>query len=478
MTNPFDFSLPPSSGGAPAAPRLRGSGLFLLLQAVAIVLLLALLFRPGRDRPADGGPGLEVERQLELAQRLERQGLTDAAVDAWQEYLRVSQPDPEKAAKLWYRIGVIQQDGRQYEQALASFYRSETLQAVAVLAPEISRRTQECLAALGKMAGLRRNLEERTSTTPAAPQPGDEVLAEVGAWKITRGDLERMAEQMIDLQIAAAGMPVEQAAEQKKSMLKSLGNPENLQGLLAQVIQEELLYREARQQKLYEEAAVRDELQHAERSILAGAVIRRRLRQIAVSDDDVRDFFTANPELFRKPAAVRLAHIQVADEERAKSAVDSIRGGTSFADLAKTISLDESTADNSGEIRGWLSLDSGPEDYRALARAVLGQQPLPEAGALAAAPVQTGKGWHVVKVLEVRPPAVPDLKDEKVFASARDQLLARKQRDAQTALFQELSGRHQVIWHRAAPGLQATPPAEVQPAMPTGQPVPVPGATE
>ncbi|NMA39109.1 MAG: hypothetical protein GX937_02920, partial [Lentisphaerae bacterium] len=88
----------------------------------------------------------------------------------------------------------------------------------------------------------------------------------------------------------------------------------------------------------------------------------------------------------------------------------------------------------------------------------LARQPLPEAGALIPEPVQSGKAWHVVKVLEVRPAATPDLKDEKVFAAARDQLLARKQRDIQMALMQELSNRYQVVWHRAASGMQATQP--------------------
>ncbi|HPY91104.1 MAG TPA: hypothetical protein PLT23_10275, partial [Lentisphaeria bacterium] len=68
------------------------------------------------------------------------------------------------------------------------------------------------------------------------------------------------------------------------------------------------------------------------------------------------------------------------------------------------------------------------------------------------------KAWHVVKVLDVRPPTTPDIKDEKVFAAARDQLLARRQRDIQVALMQELSNRYQVVWHRAAPGMQVGQP--------------------
>ncbi|NLF62700.1 MAG: hypothetical protein GX574_16295 [Lentisphaerae bacterium] len=453
----FDFSLPSPAGSAPVAAKSKGYSLLLLLNIVVVILLLVILFRHGGAAPS-GDSALNREQQLELAQRLERQGLTEAAVEAWQEYLRISPPDPEKAAKLWYRIGVIQQDGRLYEQALASYYRSESLQAVDVLATEISRRTQECLMALGKVAGLRRSLEERTSVTPSAAQPGDDVLAEIGTWKITRGELERMAEQMIDMQIAASGMPPEQAAEQKKTMLKNLANPENLQALLAQVVQEELLYRAAREQKIYEQDFVRQELQQAERGILASAVMRQRLGGIQVSDADVKDFFTANQESFREPAAVRLAHIQVADSERAKSAIASITGGKEFADVAKSISQDAATAEKSGEIAGWLTGDQGPEEHRALTRAVLGRQPQPEAGALIPEPVQTGKAWHVVKVLDVRPPTTPDIKDEKVFAAARDQLLARRQRDIQVALMQELSNRYQVVWHRAAPGMQVGQP--------------------
>ncbi|HOG51932.1 MAG TPA: hypothetical protein PKY10_15185, partial [Lentisphaeria bacterium] len=93
----FDFSLPSSAGSAPVAAKSKGYSLLLLLNIVVVVLLLVILFRHGGAAPS-GDSALNREQQLELAQRLERQGLTEAAVEAWQEYLRISQPDPEKAA--------------------------------------------------------------------------------------------------------------------------------------------------------------------------------------------------------------------------------------------------------------------------------------------------------------------------------------------------------------------------------------------
>lgn len=461
----LDFSLPNSSNPSPATRSKGGLSLLLLLQLVIILLLCFLAFRRSPQSVA-ATSSLSSDQQLEFAQRLERQGLTEAAVQAWQEYINISQPDPEKAAKLWYRIAVIQQDGRLYEQALASFYRSESLHAVDVLAPEISRRTQECLLAMGKVAGLRRNLEERTSVAPADQQAGEQVLAEIGAWKITRAELENIAEQMINMQIESSGMTPEQAAEQKKAMLKNLSHPDNLQSLLAQVIQEELLYRDARDSNLHAEESVRNELQHAERNILASAAIRRRLGKIMITDSDVQDFILAHQDSFQEPPAVRLAHILFADEEKAKAAASSTDLQAKFSDLAQSLSLDEATASKQGEIPGWQNGFGEPSPYQELAQAVLRQSNLPAAGTVLTEPIKTSQGWHVVKVLETKPATKLDLKDERVFAEARNQLSERRQREIQAAMFQELSQRYQVLWHQNAPGMRpnAAVPTETPPA--------------
>jgi len=386
--------------------------------------------------------------------------------------------DVEQAAKLWYRVGTIQQDARRYAEALASYYRSESLAKVPVLETEITRRGQECLEALGNYSGLRRNLEERTSVDASSEQPGDDVLVEIGSWRLTRADVDRRLEQMLDQQLAGVGAQwsAEQRREQKQAALKRMLTPSGRQQFLQQFVAEELLYREARAQELTAEAAVRDELRTAERSIMANALLRQRLAGLSVSDAEARDYYEAHQaEEFTTPAGLRLAHIQLPDAERGEAALNSLKGGMDFAKLAEELSDDQATAAKGGEIPGWLSVEA----------ATPWQQPL-VAAAMAAGEkedvlptvVKSERGWHVLRVLERRPAVVRPY-DETTAREARQRVLSRRRNDVQEDLFKELSERYRVTWHQGEHAAAVADGQDAGASAPVAQPAgPAPAKQE
>ncbi|MBR4221971.1 MAG: hypothetical protein IKR81_12485, partial [Victivallales bacterium] len=286
----FDFSLP--KAGEKAADNSKWK-LICVLQLLTLVCVLLAFFgmRRGTVASSGGASVQDAEKLLELAQRLEKQGLAKEATEAWKEYIRATKPDAEKEAKLWYRIATIQQDGKLYEEALASYYRSDMAMKVPVLETEITRRTQECLAALGKAVAMKRNLEERTTvgTQPKAAAP----LVTIGDWKLTREDVEAMAEKEIDMMIAASGLPEDKKLEQKQQMLKQLNQGEGLMQFAMQVVTQEMLYRAALEDKLMDDPTVREDVMRRERSALSEAYMRRRLANLEVSDTDINDFYKA-----------------------------------------------------------------------------------------------------------------------------------------------------------------------------------------
>ena len=213
--NDFDFSLPKAGEKSASSGKWK---LICVLQLLTLVCTaLVFLSLRGGSAPA-GGVHADADKLLELAQRLEKQGLAREAAQAWKEYMLALKPDAEKEAKLWYRIGVIQQEGRLYEEALASFYRSDMAMKLPVLETEITRRTQECLAALGKAVAMKRNLEERTSMGASAQAAAP--LVSIGDWKLTHDEVEALAEREIEMMLASSNLPEEQKLEQKKQMLK------------------------------------------------------------------------------------------------------------------------------------------------------------------------------------------------------------------------------------------------------------------
>ena len=119
----LDFSLPESAGSAPAR-RSGGGMVFLLL--ILVLLVGANLYltwsRPGSGPSAAGAAegDLPASDLKDLALKLEKQGLGNAAATAWKEYLAAGTEDSQPSA-IWYRIGTLYQEADSHEEALAAF---------------------------------------------------------------------------------------------------------------------------------------------------------------------------------------------------------------------------------------------------------------------------------------------------------------------------------------------------------------------
>ena len=361
----FDFSVPNTA--KPTHERSMVGYFVMILIAQVLTLCAVVLLPRGVDSKTHGSIA-ESDRLQDFAMKLEGLGLAREAADAWKEYLLKCEPEVQKSANIWYRIGTILQAGRYYEEALAAFYRSESLMKLPELELEITRRTQLCLEALGKAAAIRRNLEDRTSISAPSDEP---PLLEIGKLKVTRKELEALAENEIDKMLAASGLDESQKLNYKKELMKQRVQGEGLNRFAQQFIAKELTYRAAVDEKLAEDAAVRDTLLNAERSVLSQEYIRRRLATINVSDAEIDDYYKAHPDEFTDKAAVRIAHIEFKDEESANAALKSLAGKQDFAEMAKLLSQDSRTASKGGEIDGWIAADDKEEWRKAVAAEVL-----------------------------------------------------------------------------------------------------------
>ncbi|MFA6929996.1 MAG: hypothetical protein WCT05_06695, partial [Lentisphaeria bacterium] len=273
------------------------------LLGLMLLLLLALLWQTRRPAKPTSKNHLTAEQVLELAQKLENLDLAEPASAAWQEYLERTRPEAEKAAKLWYRIGTIQQKGRLYAEAVASYARSQALYKVDLLESEIARRTQECLENLGLFLAAKRDLQQRTDLTPDGKNKAieSEVLAEIGAWKITRADWEKSLEEQVEASLGMLGGNLEPAELQKrkKSLLQKLQDPSAFAEQFQQFILRELLYREAREKKLAEKPEFIAFMRLSERQFLEQNLLSS-LPVGDVSREEAEAYYSKNPEEFKK----------------------------------------------------------------------------------------------------------------------------------------------------------------------------------
>ena len=297
-----NFSLPPrdDQNGRPDRTRVLIIGAI-----IGLILAVAITYMASREERERGGAssGLSGKKIEELALKFEDQKLSSAAARAWAEYLASARPGGEDASRIWFRIRKLYQEGGDSERALEAYYRSEALAKIDELEPEISKRTAECLEALGKYAALNYELESRTAVAKSDSTGGKDVLAEVGTWKITRGDLDQMIEAEIDMQLSqlAGSLTPDEKRAQKQRLLDEVLKQGERDKWLQRFIAEEMLYRRAREEKLMDDPGFQALTRNLERKILAQKYLDQEFAKgIAIKPEDVKAYYDAHKDEFKK----------------------------------------------------------------------------------------------------------------------------------------------------------------------------------
>lgn len=284
-------------------PREKGKGITVILLVVLVILsvlnLVFVFWPPAASNRS--GSALSPEKTEELALKLERQQLYGAAAAAWREYLESARLSAGERAGVWYRTGRLYQDSGNYEMALDAYYRSESIEPVREIQRDISLGVSECLKRLGRFAALRSELETRTAVDSEAPANGAETIAEIGNWKIDRSQLEKMIEAEIEAQLSsvAGSLPPDQLKSQKEKYLEEILGQGKLDQWLEQFIAEELLYRKAMEEKIFESPDYVNLAENLERRLLAQKYLEKEYAaSVSVTEEEMRAWYRSNNEKF------------------------------------------------------------------------------------------------------------------------------------------------------------------------------------
>ena len=453
----LDFSVP---GYDKKAGRSPSRLLFILILFVLIAFLantaILLLFHRN-DKILSQDTALSPEKQKQLALKLENQGLNNAAVDAWKEYLSASPLAAEETARIWYRIGKIYMEENQYDMALSAFYRSESFGTLDDISSEIARLTQECLESMGRFAALRYELSDRAGSPGAdaddeAGGTADPVVAEIGPEKITKSDLDRRIEYLIETQLSqfAGYLPGDQINKQKEELLKQYSTDSQRKVFLSQYIGEELLYRNAIKQGLTDSPEVRSQLKDMERSFLAAKLIEDRYRSdIKITQVDLENYFQANKEKYVRPERVKIGHILVKNEYKAREVRKRLANGEDFDSLASELSMDEETRERGGELSNWI--EKGETNN--IAGITIPDTAMDaifslEKGNIVDEDIKSDKGFHILKILEKE--GARQLDFNEVRERVALELRSRKETEVREDLLEKLRQEYDVVIHNSA----------------------------
>lgn len=240
------------------------------------------------------------------------------------------------------------------------------------------------------------------------------VLATVGDTEITEFDVKSYISQM-DPQIAAQF----QSEEGEKQILDEL-------------IRQELLYLDAKENKFDEEEEFINVLDQTKKNLLKSYAFAKTIEGHDVTEDEVKEFYKKVKDNLKVPATAHAAHILVEDEDEAKKIKEKIEAGEDFAALAQEHSSCPSK-DNGGDLGQFYPGQMVPEfDEKVFSM---------EKGEISD-PVKTDFGYHIIKLIDLTP------ERERTFDETKNELqnevLRLKQQESYLGKIDELEKKYPV----------------------------------
>jgi peptidyl-prolyl cis-trans isomerase C len=224
----------------------------------------------------------------------------------------------------------------------------------------------------------------------------NQILAVVAGNEITRKNLEELKMQ---LGPQASGFT----------------GPEGEGRLLEELIHQELFYAEALDQKIDQDAAYLQEVELEKANLLKRFAIRKVLAEVEIGEEELVEFYNANPKSFERAPGIRARHILLPSLEAAEVVAAEIKGGLDFEDAAKTHSTCPSK-EHGGDLGTFGKGQMVPE-FEAAAFTL-------EVGELSQ-PVETQFGYHLIEVLEKESVGMMSL--DEVHEDLHRELTMRKQ---------------------------------------------------
>lgn len=240
-----------------------------------------------------------------------------------------------------------------------------------------------------------------------------EVLAVVGGEEIT--------EELFNTFLQ--GVPKEQQAY--------LSNPQFREQCLEQLISLFLFAKKGQEEKLNETEEFKNIIVNAKRDVLAQLAMRETMKDVTVSEEEVKEYYDANQAQYQKGTTVSAKHILVTSEEKCNEILAAITSGEkTFEEAAQEFSTCPS-GQRGGDLGTFGKGQMVPEFEQAAFAAEIGQ---------VVGPVKTQFGFHLIKVEGKNEATVASF--EEVKENIKRTLVQQKQNQVYNETVAELKEKY------------------------------------
>ena len=203
-------------------------------------------------------------------------------------------------------------------------------------------------------------------------------------------------------------------------------SPEGQKQLLDELVMQELLYSDAMNKGLQEEAEFKVALEDMQKSLLKQYAMKKLLDGIEATDAEVEDYYNGHTSSFASPEKATANHILVETLEEAEKIAEEIKNGLDFKEAAQKYSSCPSSSQG-GALGAFTRGQMVPEFEQATFSMTPGS---------ISEPVKTQFGYHLIQLEDLTPAGTMPF--EAVKAQAKEQLLLAKRQALYISKRQEL----------------------------------------
>ena len=203
-------------------------------------------------------------------------------------------------------------------------------------------------------------------------------------------------------------------------------SPEGQKQLLDELVMQELLYSDAMNKGLQEEAEFKAALEDMQKSLLKQYAMKKLLDGIEATDAEVEDYYNGHTSSFTSPEKATANHILVETLEEAEKIAEEIKNGLDFKEAAQKYSSCPSSSQG-GSLGAFTRGQMVPEFEQATFSMTPGS---------ISEPVKTQFGYHLIQLEDLTPAGTMPF--EAVKAQAKEQLLLAKRQALYISKRQEL----------------------------------------
>lgn len=242
----------------------------------------------------------------------------------------------------------------------------------------------------------------------------NKIVAKVNGKEITQADVFKFLNE-IDPQIA-----------------QQFNTPEGVQKVIEELINQELIYLDAKENNIDEEEGFKQLLEDSKKALLKSYALNKLIANVNPDEEELNQYYEEHKEHFTKPESRVGSHILIETEEKADEIYKEIEDGLSFEEAARKYSTCPSK-DKGGSLgefsRGQLVPEFEDKAFEM------------EKGEISK-PVKSQFGFHIIR-LEDKKEATEKSFDE-VKEEIRTQFTRLKQQDLYLDKIKELENKYDV----------------------------------